>query len=172
MARRTFDTKKLDEIYNIVKADNGIIGESVGYKVGNNSFSFVEYAEWNNYYTEITVFIDNFPSQKRFYRLTIPVKTLEELEFVFKMAGLELERKEKQYYVMDISKSHDKYCVFHSRDCGYTNDLDKAQRYTEQEAESVTMGSDLLKQYECKSVDFSSQRTILKPFLPAGNAKH
>jgi hypothetical protein len=163
-----FDIKKLDEFYEIEKSDNGIIGQVAGYRVGNNTFTFIRYEQWHNYITELSIYIDNFPSQKRWYKVTVPIKTFDELEFVLRMAGITLNPKKRdEYFVQDSRSYAGNICYWWAKDNkGYTTDLDKAERYSFEDASKICRSRDSDKMYLAQSILFSAKKTIDSQFLP------
>ena len=78
--------KLFSNIKKIEPHASGYISEVVRYGIGNDYFCFCEFERER----DLHIFIDNFPLPKKHYSSSIPIKTIADLEYFLKCAGLEL----------------------------------------------------------------------------------
>lgn len=164
MAQLEFNILNLEDFYEIQKGDIGYIGEVVGYRVKNDSFAFVRLGE----HLEMKIYLDNFPAQKKWYDVNIPIKTFQQLEVLLQMTGITLNPKKRDEYIIQDSRSFaGNICYWWAKDDkGYTTDLDRAERYTFESAKKICLSRATDKMYLAQSVEFVAKRTVDSQFLP------
>ena len=88
-----FNYYNLDVYYsNVVKQVSGVERESVGYKVGKDSFSFVNYEDVQSYYLELVIIKHTMLAPKKTYKTNLPIKSNSDFELIMNLAGIKLEK--------------------------------------------------------------------------------
>lgn len=79
--------KRLHEIYEIKLEEKieRLFREHTGYWV--NGHDYFGFYQDNN----LSVYLDNFPGQKKMFQSSLPIRTLRDLEYNLKQCGLELK---------------------------------------------------------------------------------
>jgi hypothetical protein len=86
-----FDGKKLAEIYSNVQPieDDRFASYRVVNEYGSDAGNIAVLGG-----SEVRIFVDNFPGQKKYYSCNYPVKTIEQFEMDVARTGLKLVRRD------------------------------------------------------------------------------